>query len=78
MKTELATADNIDEEFIKEALRSKDNTENPVCRTNRMDGRGFTFASTIMTMADPPYLHLTVGPPDESYYTRFEFSTDMK
>jgi predicted choloylglycine hydrolase len=63
-----------DDSLIKETLRSKDNNENPVCRTNNNNGRGFTFASIIMTFTDKPYIQILAGPPDESDYTRVDFT----
>ncbi|WP_034057199.1 C45 family autoproteolytic acyltransferase/hydolase [Lacinutrix jangbogonensis] len=69
-------ADNLEisDVLIKEALRSKDNVKNPVCRTNNKDGRGFTFASVIMTFTKNPNIQILAGPPDESDYKTFEFS----
>lgn len=64
----------ISDVLIKEALRSKDNKKNPVCRTNNEDGKGFTFASVIMTFTKQPTIQILAGPPDESDYTTFEFS----
>ena len=57
---------------IMNILRSKDDPNNPVCRTMNQSG-GFTFASTIMILGDKPYLLITAGPPDESEYKKFEF-----
>ena len=64
----------VDDSLIKETLRSKDNNENPVCRTNNDNGRGFTFASIIMTFTDKPYIQILAGPPDESEYSRVDFT----
>jgi hypothetical protein len=64
----------ISDVLIKEALRSKDNQKNPVYRTNNEDGKGFTFASVIMTFTKKPTIQILAGPPDESDYTTFEFS----
>ena len=61
--------------LIKEALRSKDNGDNPVCRTKHENGSGFTFASTIMTLTEKPNIQILAGPPDESDYQRIYFST---
>ncbi len=60
---------------IKRALRSKDDENNPVCRANFRDGRGFTFASTIMTLTGEPNIQIIAGPPDEADYERVDFST---
>jgi len=62
--------------LIKEALRSKDDANNPVCRANNEDGRAFTFASTIMTLTGKPYIQILAGPPDESDYVRVDFSAN--
>ncbi len=64
----------VDDVLIKEALRSRDNEKNPVCRSNTEKNNGFTFASVILTLADNPYIQITAGPPDESDYQRFDFS----
>lgn len=64
----------IDDGLIKEALRSRDNEDNPVCRTNSENGRGFTFASIIMTFSENPHIQILAGPPDESEYKRVDFT----
>ncbi len=64
----------VDEVLIKEALRSKDDSNNPVCRAPK--NGGFTFGSVIMTLSGKPFLQVTAGPPDESAYKRFDFSND--
>jgi len=64
----------IDDDLIKEALRSRDNEDNPVCRTNNENGRGFTFASIIMTFSENPNIQIIAGPPDESEYKRVDFT----
>ncbi len=64
----------IDNEAMKEALRSKDDIRNPVCSTNNYNGRGFTFASVVMTFSKQPYLEITAGPPDESEFKKVAFS----
>jgi isopenicillin-N N-acyltransferase like protein len=63
----------IDESLIKETLRSKDDSVNPICISSDSKG-GFTFASVIMTLTDVPYLQITSGPPDESEYKKMAFS----
>ena len=70
----LASKSNINEDVIKKALRSKDNKNNPVCRANNNDGRGFTFASVIMTFTKQPSLQVLAGPPDESEFKTFGFN----
>lgn len=67
-----ANAD-ISDETLMEALRSKDDPDNPVCR-NPVNG-GFTFASVIMTLSTPPILQITAGPPDHSEYAAYSFET---
>lgn len=69
MTAKLAVTDAV----IKEALRSRDNEDNPVCRTNNENGHGFTFASVIMTLTAKPNIQILAGPPDESEYQRVEF-----
>ena len=71
----MVTSAEVGEGLIKEALRSKDDKDNPVCRANRENGEGFTFASVIMTLNDIPNIQVLAGPPDESEYTRFYFSS---
>lgn len=63
------------DELIKKTLQSKDNDKHPVCRANSRSGKGFTFATTIMTLSDHPYLEITAGPPDETEYKRIIFLT---
>jgi predicted choloylglycine hydrolase len=74
LENRISTNKELNESILMETLKSKDSKNNPVCRTNRMNGYGFTFASIIMVMSEPPYIKLTVGPPDESEYKRFDFS----
>lgn len=71
----MVSSTEVGEALIKEALRSKDDKDNPVCRTNLENGSGFTFASVIMTLNDTPNLQVLAGPPDESEYARFDFSS---
>ncbi|UII81125.1 C45 family peptidase [Flagellimonas sp. CMM7] len=56
-----------------EALRSRDNKKNPVCKTNLKNEWGFTFASVVMTLSETPYLQITAGPPDESEFVKIGF-----
>lgn len=72
-QTRLAAQPQIDEEILKSALRAKDDKNNPVCRTNNKDGRGFTFASVIITFTEQPSIQIIAGPPDESEYKRYSF-----
>lgn len=74
LETRMVPNPEIDANSIMDALRSKDNAQNPVCRNNGNDGRGFTFASTIMTLTGTPSFAITAGPPDESEYKAYTFS----
>jgi hypothetical protein len=60
---------------IKGILHSRDNEDNPVCRTNNENGHGFTFASITMTFSETPSIKILAGPPDESEYERVDFTT---
>ncbi len=62
----------VDDGIIKDALRSKDDKDNPVCRAPK--NGGFTFVSVIMTLSGTPNLQVTAGPPDESEYKKIEFT----
>ena len=62
-----------DDSFIKETLRSKDDTNNPVCRTHLPTKSGFTFGSVIYSLSDKRTMQITAGPPDESEYRTFSF-----
>jgi predicted choloylglycine hydrolase len=64
----------VDDDLIKATLRSKDDPENPVCRSVSGAVRSFTFVSVIMTLTGVPYLQVTAGAPDESAYKRIDFS----
>ncbi len=65
---------NIEDGLIKETLRSKDDKNNPVCRSINGGSGGFTFVSVIMSLTGKPYLQVTAGSPDESEYKRFDFT----
>ncbi|HXB44402.1 MAG TPA: C45 family peptidase, partial [Puia sp.] len=41
-----------DDAFIKSALRSKDDTNNPICRAHLPNKSGFTFGSVIFTLSN--------------------------
>lgn len=71
----MTSVSDVNEAFIKEALRSRDSKEHPVCRTNEENGYGFTFASIIMTLSENPYIQVVAGPPDEAAYEKVEFSS---
>ncbi|SDS22936.1 MULTISPECIES: C45 family peptidase [Flavobacteriaceae] len=72
LETGMTSNTEINVQSIMDILRSKDDPNNPVCRTWNASG-GFTFASTIMVFGDNPHLLITAGPPDESEYKKFEF-----
>lgn len=76
VENRMHTSSTVTQETIESALRSKDNKRHPVCRANATDGRGFTFASTIMILTGTPHMYITAGPPDESDYRRIEFKTE--
>jgi predicted choloylglycine hydrolase len=76
VESRLATSPEISDVLIKEALRSKDNRMYPVCRSHTEDGRVFTFASVVMTISMKPNMQVLAGPPDETEYETFEFSTE--
>jgi len=74
VETRMANSPDINDQQIMDALRSKDDKNNPVCSTNNNDGYGFTFASIIMTHSDKPFIQVLAGPPDESEFLRVDFS----
>jgi hypothetical protein len=60
--------------MIKEALSSKDDLQNPVCREKRPDGKGaFTSGCLIMELSEEPKLHLAAGPPCEKDFHTYAF-----
>lgn len=75
VENKMTSSLDIDDSLIKAALRSRDNADNPVCRTNSENGRIFTFASIIMTFSENPHIQILAGPPDESEYKRVDFTT---
>jgi hypothetical protein len=74
VETRMANSAEINDQQIMDALRSRDNDTNPVCRTNNNNGYGFTFASIIMTHSETPFIQVLAGPPDESEFLRVDFS----
>ena len=52
---------------------SKDDSNNPVCRTHLSSKKGFTFGSVILTLSNKRIMQVTAGPPDESEYQTFSF-----
>ncbi|MGB4844692.1 MAG: C45 family peptidase [Ferruginibacter sp.] len=75
VKNRIAENPVINDVLIKETLRSKDDSNNPVCRAPK--NGGVTFGSVIMTLSGKPFLQVTAGPPDESEYKRFDFSNTI-
>jgi len=61
-------------EIIKATLQSKDNEENPVCRTYKRDGAIFTFGSVIYTLTGNLSVQVTYGSPDKSDYQEYFFN----
>jgi isopenicillin-N N-acyltransferase like protein len=74
LKSRIADTDAVSDDHIKDALRSKDDPKNPVCRTNDSKSKNFTFASVVMTLTGEPFLQITAGPPSESEYLKVVFS----
>lgn len=74
VQNRIAKVAHIEDTLIKETLRSKDDTNNPVCRTFRKEEGGFTFGSVIMTLTGTPFLQITAGSPDASEYKRVDFT----
>jgi hypothetical protein len=74
VQNRIADAKEVNDDLIKTTLRSKDDAENPVCRSVIGATQSFTFVSTIMTLSGVPYLQVTAGAPDESEYKRVDFS----
>jgi predicted choloylglycine hydrolase len=60
---------------IKAALTARDVADHPVCRPYKNPKSNFTFASTIMVLADKPALHVAPGPPDVHPYQLLKCST---
>jgi hypothetical protein len=61
-------------DLIKTILASHDSAEFPVCRPLKNKKDNFTFACTIMVLADKPELYVAPGPPDQTPFQRFTFS----
>ena len=64
---------------IKAALAAHDDPENPVSRrinpANVGNSIGYTAGSSIYEFSDVPRLHLAAGPPCETEYEMFEFTS---
>ncbi len=58
---------------LKETFRSKDDPQNPVCRTFQDGKAGFTFSSVVLTLGKTPSIQLTNGSPDLSEYVMHTF-----
>lgn len=76
VNSRISSQSNVTVEMIKDALRSKDDPDNPVCRNLTGAASGFTFASVIMILSGDPYMLVTAGPPDESEYKKYSFSAE--
>ena len=63
-----------DDSFIKITLRSKDDSDHPICRAHLPNQPAFTFGSVILTLSGKSSMQVTAGPPDESEYQTFYFS----
>ena len=66
----------VNDVIIKDALRSKDDKDNPVCRAPK--NGVITFGSVIMTLTGTPNLQITAGPPDESEYRKVAFTSSIE
>lgn len=67
-------ANDINLDLIKNTLRSKTDARNPVCRTYREGGGGFTFSSLIYTTSGKRSVQLTYASPDQSEYKEYFFA----
>ena len=68
-ESRMTSSETLDDKTIAGTLRSRDHPDHPVCRSNEGGSSGFTFASVIMTLSDPPSLQVVAGPPDEGEYS---------
>lgn len=59
--------------LIKATLRSRSNSYNPICRSYREGGGGFTFSSVIYALTGKRSIQLTYGSPDQSEYVEYFF-----
>ena len=64
---------------IKAALAAHDDPDNPVSRPinpeNVGNSIGYTAGASIYELGTPPRLHLAAGPPCETAFETFGFST---
>lgn len=74
VKSRIAHSSTVNDILIKETLRSKDDKNNPVCRTYDVKHGGFTFGSVIMTLTGRPSMQITAGSPDASEYKKIDFT----
>ena len=74
LTTRITNTDAVYDDLIKDALRSKDDANNPVCRSLDPKKNGFSFASVVMTLTGEPYLQITAGPPSERGNMKVVFS----
>ncbi len=74
LRKRIETSDReISADLIKTILTSKDDIENPVCRSFT-EGRGvFTFSSVFFTLTGRKSVELTCGPPDQALYYQYFF-----
>ncbi len=61
-------------DLVRAALAAKDSAEYPVCRACANAKDVFTFASTLMVLAERPELHVAAGPPDVHPYHTYSFN----
>jgi len=60
-------------DLIKAALRSKDDEQNPICRSFKEGSGIFTFSSVIFTLTGQRSLQVTCGAPDKVEYHQYFF-----
>jgi hypothetical protein len=63
---------------FREILASSDDPRHPICAgreggTFYAEAGLFTFASTLMVLAETPELHVTLGPPDRTPWQVLRF-----
>ena len=66
-------ANEISADVIKTILRSKEDKNNPVCRSYQEGGYVFTFSSVLYTLTGKRSVQITYGSPDQSEYTEYFF-----
>jgi len=65
--------DQITVDVIKNSLRSRDDTNNPVCRAYNESSWAFTFSSVVYTLTGKRSVQVTYGPPDSAEYKEHFF-----